>query len=107
MAPPPPSLPGSPTPDVPPFMPALHPGGDPGANLKSISHRCHPILVAFIWELTKENLDLPLGRLHGTDSLNNDAACTDVGDGAAERRAHLVRVEAVHPGPALLELTVS
>ena len=31
----------------------LHPGGNPGANLKSISHRCHPILVAFVWELTK------------------------------------------------------
>ena len=24
-----------------------HPGGEPGANLKSISHRCHPILVVF------------------------------------------------------------
>ena len=40
-----------------------HPGGNPGANLKSISHRCHPILVAFVWELTKETIDLPLGRL--------------------------------------------
>ena len=27
--------------------PECHPGGNPGANLKSISHRCHPILVAF------------------------------------------------------------
>ena len=25
-----------------------HPGGNPGANLKSISHRCLPILVAFV-----------------------------------------------------------
>jgi len=32
---------------------AHHPGGNPGANLKSISLRCHPILVAFVWELTK------------------------------------------------------
>jgi len=24
-----------------------HPGGNPGANFKSISHICHPILVAF------------------------------------------------------------
>ena len=31
----------------------FHPGGNPVANLKSISHRCHPILVAFVWELTK------------------------------------------------------
>jgi hypothetical protein len=30
----------------------LHPGGNPWANLKFISHRYHPILVAFVWELT-------------------------------------------------------
>jgi len=33
-----------------------HPGGNPGANLanlKSISHICHPILLAFVWELTE------------------------------------------------------
>jgi len=42
-----------------------HPGGNPGANLKSISHRCHPILVAFVWELTKETIYLPLGCLRG------------------------------------------
>ena len=42
-----------------------HPGGNPGANIKSISHRCHPILVAFEWELTKEIIDLPLGCLQG------------------------------------------
>ena len=43
----------------------LHPGGNPAANLKSISHRCHPILVAFAWELTKETIHLPLGCLQG------------------------------------------
>ena len=32
----------------------VNPGGDPGANLKSISHRCYPILVAFAWESTKK-----------------------------------------------------
>ena len=36
-----------------------------GANLKSISHRCHPILVAFVWKLTKETIVLPLGCLQG------------------------------------------
>ena len=46
-----------------------HPGGNPGANLKSISHRCHPILVAFVWELTKETIHLPLGCLQGGSSL--------------------------------------
>jgi len=35
------------------------------ANLKSIPHRCHPILVAFVWELTEETIDLPLGCLQG------------------------------------------
>ena len=35
------------------FRVSGHPGGNPGANLKSISHRCHPILVAVVWELTK------------------------------------------------------
>ena len=42
-----------------------HPGGDPGANLRSISHRCHPILVAVVWELTEETINLPLGCLQG------------------------------------------
>jgi len=26
---------------------------------------CHPILVAFVWELTKDTIDLPLGCLQG------------------------------------------
>jgi len=42
-----------------------HPGGNPGANLKSISHRCHPILGAFVWELTKETIELPVSCLQG------------------------------------------
>ena len=42
-----------------------HPGRNPGANLKSISHGCHPILVAFVWKLTKETIHLPLGCLQG------------------------------------------
>ena len=43
----------------------FHPGGNPGATLKLIFHRCHPILVAFVWELTQETIDLPLGCLQG------------------------------------------
>jgi len=43
----------------------IHPGGNPGANLKSISHRCHPMMVACVWELTEETIDLPLGCLQG------------------------------------------
>jgi len=33
-------------------------------QIKSISHRCHQRLVAFVWEL-KEIIDLPLGCLQG------------------------------------------
>ena len=41
---------------------------NPEANLTSISHRCHPILVAFVWELTEEAINLPLGCLQGGSS---------------------------------------
>ena len=46
----------------------IHPGGNPGANLKSISHRCFLFEVAFLWELTKETIHLPLGCLQGGDT---------------------------------------
>ena len=42
-----------------------HPGGNPWANLKSISHRCYLFEIAFVWELTKETIHLPLGCLQG------------------------------------------
>jgi len=46
------------------------------ANLKSISHRCHPILVAFVWELTKETIELPLGCLQvGLLTCARPSAC--------------------------------
>ena len=44
---------------------SFHPGGGPGANLESIFHRCHPIMVAFVWELPKETINSPLGYLQG------------------------------------------
>ena len=44
---------------------AHHPAGNPGANLKSISHRCYLFEVAFVRELTKETIVLPLGCLQG------------------------------------------
>ena len=43
----------------------VHPRGDPGANLKSISHRCYLQEVAFGWDVTKETIYLPLGCLQG------------------------------------------
>ena len=44
---------------------AHHPGVELRANLKSISPRCHPFEVAFVWDLTKETIHLPLGCLPG------------------------------------------
>jgi len=35
------------------------------ANLKSIFHRFHLFEVAFVWELTKETIHLPLSCLQG------------------------------------------
>ena len=46
-------------------MACFHPGGNPGANLESISHRCYLREVAFEWELTEETIYLPLGCLQG------------------------------------------
>jgi hypothetical protein len=48
-----------------PLSVTIHPGGNLGANLKSITHRCHPILVAFVSELTPKTIHLPLGCLQG------------------------------------------
>jgi hypothetical protein len=42
-----------------------HPGGNLGANPKSISHTYYFREVAFEWELTKETIYLPLGCLQG------------------------------------------
>jgi len=41
------------------------PRPNPGANLKTISHRCYLFEVAFVWDLTKKPIDLPLGCLQG------------------------------------------
>ena len=43
----------------------VHPGVELWANLKSISHKCHLEEVAFVWELTRETIHLPLGCLQG------------------------------------------
>ena len=42
-----------------------HPGGDPEANLKSVSDRCYLREVTFEWELTKVTICLPLDCLQG------------------------------------------
>ena len=38
-----------------------HPGVKLRATLKSISHRCHLFEVAFVWQLIKETMHLPVG----------------------------------------------
>ena len=48
---------------------ATPPGVELKANLESISHRCFLFEVAFVWELTKETIHLPLGCLQGGPSL--------------------------------------
>ena len=42
-----------------------HPGGNPGANLKSISRRYYLFEIALVCELTEETIHLPLGCLKG------------------------------------------
>ena len=42
-----------------------HPGGNPGTNLNSMSHRYQVRQVAFDWELTKETMYLPQVCLQG------------------------------------------
>ena len=50
-----------------------HPGVELRANLESISNRCHLFEIAFVWELTKETLGLPLGCLQGGFSAARSA----------------------------------
>ena len=49
-----------------------HPGGNPGANLKLISHRCYLFAVAFVWELNEETIVLPLGCLQGGEESKRE-----------------------------------
>ena len=49
-----------------------HPGIELRENLKSISHRCHLFEVAFVWELTKETINLPLSCLQGGEVTRDE-----------------------------------
>ena len=42
-----------------------HPGGNLGANLESISHKCYLREIALEWELTNETIYFTLGCLQG------------------------------------------
>ena len=39
-----------------------------GKSLKSLSYRCQLIEVAFLWEVTKETIHLPMGCFQGETS---------------------------------------
>ena len=56
----------------------VHPGSNPGANIKSISHRCHPILVAFVWELTNETIHTqsPSTKIRAKWTLSSKSRCS-------------------------------
>ena len=47
-----------------------------GQILKVHPHNCHPILVAFVWESTRETINLPLGCLQG--GMGYSGFCCDV-----------------------------
>ena len=55
-----------------------HPGVELRANLKSISHRCRLFEVAFVWELTKQTILLPLGCLQGGSSASGNTRSPEV-----------------------------
>ena len=78
----------------------FHPGGNPEANLKSVSHRCHPILVAFVWELTKETIELPLGCLQGGHLVHDEVLAEE--DELPE--AHVLPVLALPLAPRIRHL---
>ena len=61
-----------------------HPGVELRANRKSISHRCYLFEVAFVWELVKEAIHLPLGCLQGgVDAPADPCAESTSGQAAA------------------------
>ena len=61
-----------------------HPGGNPGANLKSISHTCYLREVAFESYLTEIHICLPLGCLNGGDSHHITPTNSQIPDEARE-----------------------
>ena len=79
-------------------VPPSHPGGNPGANVKSIFHRCYLREVAFEWDLTKETIYLPLGCVQGgkdTDKPLSAAQQHDEGFPADLRTTNSQNCEAV------------
>ena len=75
-----------------------------GQILKSIPHRCQPILVALPWELTEEAIGLPLGCLQGgTRQEQSRPGLHHLGEGLRFPRSLWASVfletPALHPEP--------
>ena len=64
----------------------VRPGGNPGVNPKSISHRCYLFEVAFVWALTEDPIILPLCCLQG-EFGRYGRRHTAMGDFKDDRRA--------------------
>ena len=47
-----------------------HSGGNPGINIKAISHRYYLFEVRSVYELTKETIGLPLGCLRAERNVS-------------------------------------
>ena len=70
---------------------ASHPGVESRAIRKSISHRCHLLEVAFVWELTQaeKTVHLSLGCLQGGESGDaSEGEMAVVGGGDASKQRH-------------------
>ena len=63
------------------IMRVSHPEVELRENHESISHRCYSFEVAFVCELTKETIHLPLGCLQG----GSQTACFSDREGPGER----------------------
>jgi len=66
------------------FRSTIRPGGNPGANLKSISHRCYLREVAFEWESTKTSIHLLLACPQGGVRHSNTRVVHHPGDNMRE-----------------------
>jgi hypothetical protein len=62
-----------------------YPGGNPGANLKSISHTCYLRDLSFEWVLSKETIYFSLGCLQGGVSARGREGGRCVRERASER----------------------
>ena len=83
-----------------------HPGGDPGANRKSIYHRCHPITVAFVWKLTREIVDMRVASRVASNMAHTRQSRQYSGLGVKAKVLEIVEVVPISLGNGLLWIEV-